>query len=136
MRAFIVSLDNRPGTLADLGEALGERGINITGIAGSTWEGNGSAAIVTNDDSGATAALDEAGLDYRESELVSADLEDRPGALGEAARRLANGGVNIELIMPTGMQGSRLSVAFGVDDPARAREALGELATAGTTRAV
>jgi hypothetical protein len=128
MRAFIVSLDNRPGTLADLGEALGQRGINITGIAGSTWEGNGSAAIVTNDDSGAKAALDEAGLDYRESELVSADLEDRPGTLGEAARRLANAGVNIELILPTGMH----TVAFGVDDAAQAREALGELATAGS----
>jgi hypothetical protein len=128
MRAFIVSLDNRPGTLADLGEALGQRGINITGIAGSTWEGNGSAAIITNDDSGAKAALDEAGLEYRESELVSADLADRPGTLGEAARRLANAGVNIELILPTGMQ----TVAFGVDDAARAREALGELVATGS----
>jgi hypothetical protein len=128
MRAFIVSLDNRPGTLADLGEALGQRGINITGIAGSTWEGNGAAAIITNDDSGAKAALDEAGLAYRESELVSADLADRPGTLGEAARRLANAGVNIELILPTGMQ----TVAFGVDNAASAREALGELVATGS----
>ena len=128
MRAFIVSLDNRPGTLADLGEALGQRGINITGIAGSTWEGNGAAAIITNDDAGAKAALDEAGLDYRESELVSADLADRPGTLGEAARRLASAGVNIELILPTGMQ----TVAFGVDNADSAREALGELVATGS----
>ena len=132
MRAFIVNLDNRPGTLADLGEALGERGINITGLAGTTWEGNGAAAIVTNDDDGATAALDEAGLAYRQVEVVSVTLEDRPGALGEAARRLATAGVNIELILPSGMQGSRITLAIGVDNIEGAREALGELAATGS----
>jgi hypothetical protein len=128
MRAFIIKLDNRPGTLADLGEALGQRAINITGIAGTTWETSGAAAIVTNDDSGTKAALDEGGFDYRESELVSANVEDRPGTLAEAARRLATAGVNIELILPTGMQ----TVAFGVDDAERAREALGDLIAAGS----
>ena len=132
MRAFIISLDNRPGTLADLGEALGQRGINIAAIAGSSWEGNGAAAIVTNDDAGARSALDEGGLAYREVDIVSVGLEDRPGTLGEAARRLADKGVNIELILPTGMQGSRITVALGVDDAERAREALGELIAAGS----
>ena len=132
MRAFIVNLDNRPGTLADLGEALGERGINITGLAGTTWEGAGAAGIVTNDDAGAAAALDEGGFAYRQLEVVSATIEDRPGALGEAARRLADAGVNIELILPSGMQGSRITLAFGVDNIEGAREALGELAATGS----
>ena len=131
MRAFIVNLDNRPGTLADLGEALGERGINITGLAGTTWEGAGAAGIVTNDDTGAAVALDEGGFAYRQVEVVSATIEDRPGSLGEAARRLADAGVNIELILPSGMQGSRITLALGVDDVERAREALGELAATG-----
>ena len=132
MHAFIVNLENRRGTLADLGTSLGERGINITGVAATTWEGNGSVAIVTNDDGATVAALDEAGLDYRETELVSAQIDDRPGALGEAARRLADRNVNIELVMPAGTQGTRATVAFGVDDAERAREALGELAATGS----
>ena len=132
MHAFIVNLENRRGTLADLGTALGERGINITGLAATTWEGTGSVAIVTNDDSATLAALDEAGFDYRETELVSAQIEDRPGALGEAARRIADRNVNIELVMPTDTQGTRVTVAFGVDDVERAREALGELAAVGS----
>jgi hypothetical protein len=132
LHAFIVNLENRRGTLADLGTALGERGINITGLAATTWEGTGSVAIVTNDDSATLAALDEAGFDYRETELVSAQIEDRPGALGEAARRIADRNVNIELVMPTDTQGTRVTVAFGVDDVERAREALGELAAVGS----
>lgn len=131
MRAFIVNLDNRPGTLADLGDALGARGINITGLVGTTWEGAGAAAILTNDDDGSTAALDEGGFSYRQVEVVSATVEDRPGSLGEAARRLADAGVNIELILPTGMQGSRITLALGVDNVERARQALGELAATG-----
>ena len=132
MRAFIVRLENRPGTLADLGEALGERGINISGLSGTTWDGEGAIAVITNDDAGARAVLEDRDLTYRDCEVVSAGLEDKPGALGAAARRLADRGVNVELIMTTGVQGTRITVAFGVDDPVAAREALGELAATGS----
>ena len=132
MRAFIVKLENRPGSLADLGEALGERGINISGVAGTTWDGDGAIALITNDDASARSVLEDRDLSYRDIEIVSAGLEDRPGSLGAAARLLADRGVNVELIMPTGMQGNRITVAFGVDDPAGAREALGELAATGS----
>jgi hypothetical protein len=133
VRAFIVNLDNRPGTLAELGSALGERGINISGVAGATWDNHGAIALITNDDSAARSILEEKGIEHRDVEIVSASLEDRPGTLGAAARLLADRGINIEVILPTGMQGSRISVAFGVDDPAGAREALGELAATGPT---
>ena len=132
MRAFIVKLENRPGTLAELGEALGERGINITGLSGTTWDGEGALAVITNDDAGARAVLEDRSLAYRDCEIVSASLEDKPGTLGAAARRLADRGVNVELVMTTGVQGSKITVAIGVDDPAGAREALGELAATGS----
>jgi hypothetical protein len=132
MRAFIVKLENRPGTLADLGEALGQRGINISGLSGTAWDGEGALAVITNDDAGARSVLDGRGLTYRDCEIVSAGLEDKPGTLGAAARRLADRGVNVEMIMTTGVQGTRLTVAFGVDDPVGAREALGELAATGS----
>ena len=133
MRAFIIQAENRPGALADLAEALGQRGINITGVAGSTWDSSGAISLITNDDSGTRSVLDERGANYRESELVAAGMEDKPGTLGDAARRLADRGVNIEAIMPTGMQGGRVTVAFAVDDVNAAREALGDMAAAGTT---
>jgi len=131
MRAFIVNLENRPGELASLGEALGERGINISGIAGTAWDSSGAIGLITNDDSGTRAVLDDKGIAHRDVEIVSAGLEDRPGSLGDAARRLADAGVNVELLMPTGMQGNRITVAFGVSDPDAARAALGDLAATG-----
>lgn len=128
MRAFIVNLENRPGTLADLGDALGERGINIIGAAGTTWDDRGAIAMITNDDARARTVLEDREIEYRDVEIVSANLEDRPGVLGATARRLADRGINIEVIMPTGVVGGRIILAVGVDDPVGAREALGELA--------
>lgn len=132
MRAFIIQAENRPGALADIAEALGERGINISGIAGSAWESSGAIGLITNDDAGTRAVLEARDVDYRETELVAAGMEDRPGTLGSAARRLADRGVNIQAIIPTGMQGTRVTVAFAVDDAATAREALGDMAMSGT----
>lgn len=133
MRAFIIQAENRPGALADIAEALGERGINISGIAGSAWDESGAIGLITNDDAGTRAILEARDADYRELELVAAAMEDRPGTLGSAARRLADRGVNIQAIIPTGMQGTRVTVAFAVDDATTAREALGDLAMTGST---
>jgi len=131
MRAFIVELQNSPGSLAKLTEAIAERGINITNVVGATCGGSGSLGIITNDESSTRSVLDGGSSGYREIDLVSAALEDRPGTLAAAARRLADAGVNIELLLPTGMEGGKISVAFGVDNASAAQQALGELATAG-----
>ena len=133
MRAFIIHAENRPGALADLAEALGERGINISGVSGSAWGDEGAVGLITNDDAGTRSVLDGRSAEYRELELVAAAMEDKPGTLATAARRLADRGVNIGAVMPTGMQGTKVTVAFAVDDAAAAREALGDLALAGTT---
>jgi len=129
MRAFIVELQNRPGGLAALAEAIAERGINITNVVGATCGGSGSLGIITNDEASTKTVLDGGSFSYRQIDLVTADLDDKPGTLGAAARRLADAGVNIELLLPTGTEGGKVSVAFGVDNAAAAQQALGELAT-------
>jgi hypothetical protein len=130
MRAFIVELQNRPGGLAALAEAIAERGINITNVAGATCGGSGSVGLITNDEASTRTALDGGSFSYREIDLVSAGLEHKPGTLATAARRLADAGVNIELLLPSGMEEGKLGVTFGVDNASAAQQALGELATA------
>jgi hypothetical protein len=129
MKAFVIELENKPGGLATAAEALAERGINIENVAGVTCGTDGVIGLITNDEAGTRSALDGRGIGFREIELISAALENRPGTLGDAARRLASAGINIELLLPTGMEGGKVSVAFGVDDASAARQALGELAT-------
>ena len=133
MRAFIIELENRPGALADISEALGQRGINITGVAGSAWDDDGAIAIITNDESGTRSVLEERDVDFREMDVVAAALDDQPGMLGTAARRLAEKGVNVQAVIPTGTSGGRVTVALAVENGDAAREALGDMALSGSS---
>ena len=127
MNAFIIDLDNRPGSLADTAAAIAEKGININGVSGAASGGTGTIAIITNDESGTRSALQGIDCKFREVPLASAALENKPGSLAGAARSLADAGVNIEAILPTGMEGGKITVAFGVDNIEAAKQALGAL---------
>jgi hypothetical protein len=116
-----ISLADRPGELARLGEALGNAGINIDGGCATTAGGSGQVHLLLEDAGGARQALQDAGIDVTgEREAFVVDAPNRPGQLGQTARRLADAGVNIEAYYVA--TGDKL--VFCVDDPAKARGVL------------
>ena len=124
MQAFLVDMENKPGELARVAEALGAKGVNILGGAGTACGDGGRVALTVADEEAARTALRDANCKFTEIEIVQAALRNEPGSLGRAARRLADAGVNIEAIMPTGMQGNDVTVAFATDNPATARQVI------------
>ena len=119
-----VILDDRPGELARLGEATGQAGVNIEGLAAFTGEGKGVVHILVNDDEVARCrdALEAAGMGIAdEREVLVVDVEDRPGTLGELTRELAAANVNVDLAYTT-FGGVRIVIA--TDDLGSARAAL------------
>ena len=131
MHAFLVELPNKPGALADIAEALGKKGINIENIAGAACGDSGRVAIMTTDEAGTRAAIAGAGLKSQELETTEVSLAHQPGSLGQAARRLADAGINVEAIVPSGMSGGQVTVSFVTSNPAKTKEILG---MAGATR--
>jgi hypothetical protein len=118
---FVLIPDDQPGVLARLGEAAGAAGINIEGISAFTGEGKGVVHVLVPDAEEALRVLGEAGFNVRAArDVLVVDIEDRPGALGEACRKLADAGVNIQQAYLA--TGSRLVVA--VDDLEAARAAI------------
>ena len=116
-----LSLEDRPGELARLGEALGNAGVNIEGSCSTTAGGRGEVHVLVEDAAAAKQALDGAGIQVSgERDAMVLDVPDRPGELGKAARKLAKAGVNIEVQYV----GTNNRLVFGVDDPAKARAAL------------
>ena len=94
-----VTLENQPGTLAQLGEVLGNAGINIDGISGVEAGGQGVIHVLVQDAGAAREALSGAGIqrgDEREVEVVS--IVDQPGELGRHLRKVADAGVNVDLV--------------------------------------
>jgi len=133
MNAFLVDLENKPGAIATVAEALASKGVNITGVAGATCGDSGRAAITTTDPTATRQALQTINVSFKELEITEASLANEPGSLAKAARRLASAGVNIEAIFPTGMTGRDVQVAFVTDNATKARELLASTA-AGTNR--
>ncbi len=116
-----VILDDRPGTLATLTEALGKAGINIEGLCGFPSEGKGVIHILVQDAAAARRAAEAAGFTVRgEREVLVLDVQDRPGEVGRITRRIANAGVNIDLIYVA----TKTRVVIGASDLPKAKAAL------------
>jgi len=116
-----VILKDRPGTLADLGEALGNAGINMGGMCGFPSEGKAVIHILVEDGSAARRVLENAGLEVSgEREVLVLEVEDRPGAFGDIARKIANAGVNINLAYLA----TKTRLVIGADNLAKAKAAL------------
>lgn len=124
MQLFTIRLSNEPGALAKVAEKIAEGGVDIRAIGGGGIEDVGVGALITDNDAATRAALAQANCRYTESEAIMADMDDRPGSLAKAARALADAGVNLTGILIVQSMGDQARLAFGVDDPAKAREAL------------
>jgi hypothetical protein len=93
-----IELEDKPGILAELGEALGGASINIEGFCGYASGGRGTLHLLVDDAAAARSALEGSGITVQgEREVVVVDVEDRPGALGVIARRIASAGVSLNL---------------------------------------
>jgi ACT domain-containing protein len=94
-----ISVDDRPGGLASVGEALGAAGINIEGLLGIGLEGRGIIHICVQDGAAAKAALEGAGIKVEgEAEAIlgpPVSGVEQPGTMGAMARAVADAGVNV-----------------------------------------
>jgi hypothetical protein len=96
-RDLVIVPDDQPGVLARIGEAAGEAGINIEALSAFTGGGKGVVHILVDDHEKALEVFDEQGFDVRAARRVCvAPLADTPGAMGDAARKLADAGINVE----------------------------------------
>jgi hypothetical protein len=121
-----VTVEDRPGGLADIGEALGNAGINIEGLCGMGLGDRGVIHLLVEDGAAARAALEGAGLTVEsESEAIVSEIPGdgvrTPGTLGKMARAVADAGVNMKALY---LATNNRAVAV-TDDNAKARAALG-----------
>jgi len=99
MYDLTIRLENRPGALAEMGEALGASGVSVEG--GGCWLFNGEAIahFLFDDGQAARNALDAVGIEVlavREV-LIQKLNQGQPGQLGKIGRLMAEAGVNIEV---------------------------------------
>jgi hypothetical protein len=120
-----IVVEDKPGGLATVGEALGGAGINIEGLCGVGLGDRGVIHVLVEDGAAARAALEAAGMAVdAESEPLVSDVSSStgtPGAVGQMARAIADAGVNLQAVY---IATNNRAVAV-TDDNDAARRALG-----------
>ena len=72
---FTVQLEDKPGSLARVAAALGERGVNITGIVGVAEDTEGALMLTTSDPDKTRQAFDALGLPFEEHGSERSDMD-------------------------------------------------------------
>ena len=120
MKDLAIVLEDRPGALAEMGEVLGRAGISVEG--GGAWVvgDNGIAHFLFEDGTAARQELEAVGIRVVEERevLVQRLKQDVSGQLGMLTRRMAEAGVNIEVLYSD----HNHKMILVVDDLARGRE--------------
>lgn len=100
MKDLTIALDNQPGALAEMGDALGRAGVSIEGGGAFVVNGHGVAHFLFEDGAAARRALEAAGIHVIEERdvLVQRLNQAEPGQLGKITRNMAEAGVNIEVL--------------------------------------
>jgi hypothetical protein len=115
VKQLTISLENQPGTLAQMARVLADAKVNISALLlGSTAGTQGSAQIVVDDIRKAKKALEQAQLSYTEGTVEEFELANKPGALAELTEKLAKKGINIDSAyasMPKGAKKAAVLVA-------------------------
>jgi hypothetical protein len=115
-----VILEHRPGELARLGEVAGEAGSESAASRPSPERAGASCTCCWT--TRCRAALERAGIGIAdEHEVLVAEIEDRPMALGEPTRQLADANANVDLAYTTA---GGVKIVIATDDLESARAAL------------
>jgi hypothetical protein len=96
---LVIDVENSPGALADVAAAISDAGVNI---AAATCIGPGDRAELHILVKHAEAARHSLAISHlavtREREVVVVDVEDRPGVLVDLTRKVAQAGINLDLV--------------------------------------
>jgi hypothetical protein len=118
-------VENRPGMLGQVADALGEKKVSIRAFMAAVMDGRGFVRVVVDKPAVAKKVFKGHGWETTEDELVEVTIPDQPGALGKVADRLGAAGINIQYgYVGTAKSASKVTLYLAVPDVKAALKAL------------
>ncbi len=94
-KEFAIRMEDRPGTLGKLCQALADRGVNILAFQSNPSDGKILVHIVADNPTTAKTVLDNQRLSYTQADVAQTTLSPQPGELARAVFRLGEANINI-----------------------------------------
>ena len=99
IKELLVKTKNRVGMMAEVAETIANSGVNITALnAFSVDRDNAIFRIVTSDNAKAIAAIKAKKFDVSERNVVSVELENKPGTAADVGQKLKKANIDINYI--------------------------------------
>jgi hypothetical protein len=112
------TMPTRIGLLRDICRALAAKDVDIRSIEAYDNDSVGEFYLITSDDWAAEKILRELGADVAPTDVVCAELENRPGALLDLATAIADADINIWQMRSISTSDSEKAlVVFHVENP-------------------
>jgi predicted amino acid-binding ACT domain protein len=125
MNGFMISTQDAPGIAARLLEATAARGVNVFPAYGLADGRTGIVLVGSDDEDGLRAAIADAALQATALEMITTEIDNRPGTGAALFRKLADAGVNLRAAVPIGMGGDKVQIALAAEDASALKAALG-----------
>ncbi|MGD8344062.1 MAG: amino acid-binding protein [Desulfobacterales bacterium] len=95
LKQIVVSIENAPGRLHEVTEALGSAGINLRALNLVDTGAFGQLRLLVSDVTTARKILMEMQIPAYVNEVVAAEIEDKPGSLAALLKPLSQAGVSV-----------------------------------------
>lgn len=126
IKQLSIFVENRTGRLAEITELLASKQVDIRALSLADTSDFGILRLIVNNPDTACAALREAGVMVRTTEVLAVLMSDEPGGLARTVGILSQAGVGIEYLYAfVSRQGGEAVVILRADEPDRAIEVLG-----------
>jgi hypothetical protein len=118
---LVIDVENKPGALARIAAAISDAGVNMSAATCIGTADHAELHILVPHAEAAKHSLAISHLAVtREREVVVVQVDDRPGVLADLTRRVADAGINLDLVYVA--TGNR--IVFGSPDLDALRAAL------------
>ena len=119
---LVIEVENEPGALAGVARSISDAGVNISAATCVGTHERAELHILVPHAGATEHSLSLEHLDVtRKREVVVVEIDDSPGALADLSRKVAEAGVNLDLVYVA----TRNRVVFGSDDLDGLKAALG-----------
>ena len=117
VKQISVFLENSTGTLAELTQLLGEKGIDLIALSIADTEHYGILRAIVSDTDKAVSELKNAGYTVKLTDVLAVSVPDKPGGLSVVLEALAEENIGVNYVYSfVRSSGSHALVIFRVTD--------------------
>ncbi len=125
VKQLTVFVENKSGRVSDILDALGKANIDISALSIADTSDYGLMRMITDEPQKAKEILDGAGVAVKITDALAVPIENRPGGLAAAMKRLKDGGVSVEYLYAfVGRKDGGALVVLKTDDNEKADKLL------------